>query len=142
MEDNDGRKGGKVVVQETMGSFPLTPEFVVSVVASAVALALEVVPGLKTRWEALPAEVKRFAWLVGCVLVGGAPWALGCLGGVLGLDLSALRIVGACEVDTLAEGMQIAFLAYFASQSVHGISVAGAKATSYLRARGEGATAV
>jgi hypothetical protein len=131
-----------MVVQDVIGSFPLTAELVVSVVAGAVALVLEVVPGLKRRWEALPAEVKRFVWLVGCLLVGAAPWALGCLGGVLGLDLGALRIVGTCEVNTLAEGMQVAFLAYFASQSVHGLSVAGGKAASLLRSRGQEATTI
>jgi hypothetical protein len=131
-----------MVVQEVMGSSPLTPDLVLSVVAGAVALALEVVPGLKSRWEVLPTEVKRFAWLAGCLVVGGTPWALGCLGGVLGLDLSGLGMVGSCTVDTLAEGMQIAFLAYFASQSVHGLSLAGGKAASYLRDRGHGAEAV
>jgi hypothetical protein len=124
------------------GSFPLTPEVVVSVVAGAVALALEMVPGLKGRWELLPSELKRFTWLVGCVLVGLAPWALGCLGRTLALDLSGLGIVGTCQLDTLTQGMQVAFLAYFAAQSVHGLSVAGGKAVAYVRDRSQAAGAV
>ena len=55
----------------------------------------------------------------------------------MGVDLSGLWIVGTCEVDTLAQGMQVAFMAYFASQSVHGLSVAGAKAVTYFRNRGQ-----
>lgn len=124
------------------GSFPLTPQIVVSVVAGAVSLALEIVPGLRERWERLPAEVKRFTWLIGCLLVGLAPWALGCLGRALNLDLTGLAIVGTCQLDTLAQGMQVAFLAYFAGQSVHGLSVAGGKAVAYLRDRSQTAGAI
>jgi hypothetical protein len=124
------------------GSFPLTPQIVVSVVAGAVSLALEIVPGLKERWERLPAEAKRFAWLVGCLLVGLAPWALGCLGQTLNVDLTGLAIVATCQVDTLAQGMQVAFLAYFAAQSVHGLSVAGGKAVAYPRDRSQAAGAI
>ena len=128
---------GELPLPAVADGISLTPDFVVSVVAGVIALALEVVPGLTERWESLPAELRRFAWLLGCVLVGVAPLALGCLGGVLGVDLSGLWIVGTCEVDTLAHGMQVAFVAYFASQSVHGLSVAGAKAVTYFRNRGQ-----
>ena len=124
---------GSLVLSVLAGAVTITPEFVVSVVAGAMALALEVVPGLKGRWELLPAELKRFAWLLGCLLVGVTPCALGCVSRALGVDLSMLWIVGSCQADTLARGMQVAFLAYFASQSVHGLSVAATKAASYYR---------
>lgn len=126
-----------LLVRVLWETFDVTPDFVVSVVAGVLALALEVVPGLRRRWEVLPAEAKRFAWLVGCVLVGTAPWLLGCLGRALGVHLSGLAIVGACEVGTFARGMQVAFMAYFASQSVHGLSVAGLKAAAYLKERSQ-----
>ena len=65
---------GELLLPAVAGGMSLTPDFVVSVVAGAIALALEVVPGLTERWESLPAELRRFAWLLGCVLVGVAPW--------------------------------------------------------------------
>ena len=105
----------------------LTPALVVSIVSSVLALVLELVPGLSERWMNLPKEIKRFAWLIGCALVGILPWALGCLAARLGLDLTYLIIVGSCEPDTLAQGLQIAFAAYFSAQSVHGLSVATRK---------------
>ncbi len=106
----------------------LTPEFVVSLVAGALALALEVVPGLKEWWSKLTWEAKRFAWLIGCVVVGIGPWVLGCIAQQFGLDLTAIVMVATCSADSFVQGLQIAFLAYFASQSVHGLSVAGLKA--------------
>lgn len=106
----------------------LTPEFVVSLVAGALALALEVVPGLRKWWSDLTWESKRFGWLVGCVVVGIGPWVLGCIAQRFGLDLTGLIIVVPCDTDSFVQGLQIAFLAYFSSQSVHGLSVAGLKA--------------
>jgi hypothetical protein len=99
----------------------VTEQLVVSVVAAVLALALEVIPGLQKRWEALSWEAKRFAWLVGCLLVGAAPFVLGCVSVRLGIEMGSLSIVGACQVETLAKGLQIAVLAYFASQATHGV---------------------
>lgn len=106
----------------------LTPQFVVSMVAGVLALALEVVPGLRERWADLSWEAKRFGWLIGCVVVGSGPWVLGCIAQWFGFDLTGLVIVATCDADSFVQGLQIAFLAYFASQSVHGLSVAGLKA--------------
>ena len=122
------------VVQGGQG-LPLTPEFIVSVVAGVLALALDLVPGLKQRWDGLRKEWKRFAWLLGCFVVGIGPWALGCLSQMVGIDLSGLWFVGTCGVDTFARGMQVAVSAYFVSQSVHGVVVGGAKAIAYVRDR-------
>jgi hypothetical protein len=36
------------------------------------------------------------------------------------LDLTFVSWAGSCEVETLARGLQIGFLAYFASQATHG----------------------
>ena len=105
----------------------LTPALVVSIVSSVLALVLELVPGLSDKWHDLPQEVKRFAWILGCALVGILPWALGCFAARFGLDLTYMIIVGSCEPDTLAQGLQIAFAAYFSAQSVHGLSVATRK---------------
>ncbi len=106
----------------------LTPEFVVSLVAGALALALEVVPGLREWWSDRTWEGKRFGWLVGCVVVGIGPWVLGCISQRFGLDLTGFVLVATCCADSFVQGLQIAFLAYFSSQSVHGLSVAGLKA--------------
>ena len=83
------------------------------------ALVLELVPAVRARWELLGWEAKRFAWLVGCVLVGTVPFVLGCVAARLGIEAGS-GIVGACTVETLAKGMQVGFVAYFASQAVHG----------------------
>jgi hypothetical protein len=99
----------------------VTEQLVVSVVAAVLALALEVIPGLQKRWETLSWEAKRFAWLVGCLLVGAAPFVLGCVSGRLGIEMGSLSIVEACGVETLAKGVQTAVLAYFASQATHGV---------------------
>ncbi len=105
----------------------LTPALVLSIVSGVLALVLELVPGLSEKWRDLPKEAKRFAWLIGCALVGVLPWALGCIASALGADLTFLIIVGTCQPDTLAQGLQIAFAAYFSAQSVHGLSVATRK---------------
>ena len=97
-----------------------TPEFIVAVVAAAISLALDVVPGLKERWEALPKEVKRFAWLIGCLTVGLVPWALACFG-------IPFWVMVACTAAGLAQRLELGFTAYFVSQSTHGLFKAGYK---------------
>jgi hypothetical protein len=99
----------------------VTEQLVVSVVAALLALALEIVPGLRVRWETLGWEAKRFTWLVGCLVVGAVPFLLGCVSGYLGIEAGSLSVVGTCEVETLARGTQIGLLAYFASQATHGV---------------------
>jgi hypothetical protein len=98
----------------------VTEQWVAGVMAAILALVLELVPQVKARWEGMSWEAKRFAWLVGCVTVGATPFVLGCVAGRLGIEAGSAAIVGSCTVDTLAKGMQIGFLAYFASQAVHG----------------------
>ncbi len=53
----------------------LTVELIVTVLAAVLALAFDLVPGLKERWEGLGQEVKRFSWLIGCLVVITAPKA-------------------------------------------------------------------
>ena len=98
----------------------VTEQWIVGVVAAVLALVLDLVPAVKARWETLGWEAKRFAWLVGCVLVGTVPFVLGCLAQRLGIEAGSASIVGSCTVETLAKGMQVGFVAYFASQAVHG----------------------
>ena len=98
----------------------VTEEWIVGVLAGLLALVLELVPAVRARWELLGWEAKRFAWLVGCVVLGTVPFVLGCVASKLGIESVTAAIVGTCEVETLAKGMQIGFLAYFASQAVHG----------------------
>ena len=98
----------------------VTEAWIVAVVSAVLALLLEVIPGLRKRWEALTWEAKRFAWLVGCVVIGTAPFVLGCLAARFGIEVGGATFVGTCAVDTLARGMQMGFVAYFASQATHG----------------------
>lgn len=93
----------------------LTPELIVAVVAAGIALALDVIPGLSAKWEALPKEVKRFTWLVACLLVGLIPWVLTCL-----LDVP-FWVVVVCTPEGLLDVLGLGMLAYFASQSAHGL---------------------
>jgi hypothetical protein len=96
----------------------LTPELVVAVVAAVIALVLDVVPGLSSKWEALPKEVKRFTWLVGCLLVGVGAWVVSCV-----LNIGHYIIV-VCTASGFLDALQIAFLAYFSSQATHGVVTA------------------
>jgi hypothetical protein len=105
------------------GSTGLSTDMVLSVVGGALAIGLEVVPGLEKRWEGLPAEVKRFSWLIGCLLVGGVPPLAACVAGNLGMDVSGLPAWAQCSASAVAEGIRISCLAYFASQSAHGLTV-------------------
>jgi hypothetical protein len=108
----------------------LTPELIAGVVAAAIALALDVVPGLSPRWEALPQEVKRFAWLIGCFLVGLVPWVLKCLADI------EFGVAVVCTPEGLLDVLRIGFLAYFASQSVHGLYVLTTKVLKVYRLEG------
>jgi hypothetical protein len=105
------------------GSTGMSTEMVLSVVGGVLAIGLEVIPGLERRWEALPAEVKRFSWLFGCLLVGGVPPLAACLAGGLGIDVGSLPAWAQCSASAIAEGIRISCLAYFASQSAHGLTV-------------------
>lgn len=98
-------------------------ETILMVVGGVLAVALEIVPGVKTRWQGLPDEAKRFAWLVGCFVVGVGPPVLACIGARLGLDLSASVAWMDCSVGSLGKGMEVAAMAYFASQSAHGATL-------------------
>jgi hypothetical protein len=99
----------------------LTPELIVSVVAAVIALALDLMPGLAPWWENLPTEVKRFAWLAGCLLVGVIPWAVNCL-----LKVPFwIRVV--CTPLGFVDVLSMGFMAYFSSQAVHGLASLGKK---------------
>jgi len=113
--------GAAPALQE--GSTGLSTDMVLSVVGGALAVGLEVIPGLEKRWEALPAEVKRFSWLIGCLLVGIGPPVAACVAGGVGLDVSGLPGWARCSASAMAEGMRISCLAYFASQGAHGVTV-------------------
>lgn len=109
----------------------ITAAWIVATITAFLALLLELVPGLRKRWDALSWEQKRFAWLTGCLILGAAPWALGCLGALTHVTITIVPWAGTCELNTLATGLQIGFTAYFASQAaqgvVHGIKVVAAK---------------
>lgn len=98
----------------------VTAAWIVATITALLALALELIPGLRKRWDALSWEQKRFAWLVGCLILGAAPWVLGCTGRILNLSITFVSWAGSCEIDTLATGLQLGFVAYFASQATHG----------------------
>lgn len=103
----------------------LTPELIVAVVAAAIALALDVIPGLSAKWEDLPKEVKRLTWLVACLLVGLFPWVLTCL-----LEIP-FWVVVVCTAEGLLDVLGLGMLAYFASQSTHGLVELGRKVVKW-----------
>jgi len=111
----------------------LSAEAIVTLLAGGLAIVLEVIPGLQKRWDCLTWETKRFLWLAGCVVLGLAPPVLACLGRVFGVVLPAVSFVTTCDADGLARGGQMAFTAFFASQTTHGLSKVGVKAFNYLR---------
>ncbi len=113
-----------------MAQQSLTPELVVTVLAAVMAVAFDVVPGLKAKWEALGQERKRFAWLLGCLAVGVVPVGLACVG------LDQFFDVG-CGADGLARGMQVATAAYFSGQFTHGVAAITRKTAAYYRSRNE-----
>ena len=93
----------------------LTAALVVSALAAVAAIAFEIVPGLKEKWEALSREKKRFAWLIGCLGIGLAPVGLACVG------LTQFFTVS-CTADGAAQSLQIATTAYFSGQFTHGMA--------------------
>ena len=93
----------------------LTAALIVSVLAALAAIAFEIVPRLKERWEALSREKKRFAWLLGCLGVGMVPVGLACVG------LTQFFTVS-CSADGVAHSVQIATTAYFSGQLTHGVA--------------------
>ena len=93
----------------------LTAALIVSALAAVAAIAFEIVPGLKEKWEPLSREKKRFAWLLGCLGVGLAPVGLACVG------LTQFFTVS-CTVDGVGQSLQIATTAYFSGQFTHGIT--------------------
>jgi hypothetical protein len=114
-----------------MAQTSLTPELVVTVVASLLALVMDLVPQFKAKWDALGQEQKRFAWLGGCLVVGVAPVGLACVG------LDQFFDVG-CGADGLARGIQVGTLAYFSGQFTHGLAAVSRKAyATYHRSKNE-----
>jgi len=124
---------GPVVQEQPDPGGRLSPEAIVSLLAGGLAIVLEVVPGLQKRWDSLTWETKRFLWLAGCLIVGLSPPVLACLGRVFGVVLPAVSFVTTCDADGLARGGQMAFTAFFASQTTHGLSKVGVKAVKYVR---------
>jgi hypothetical protein len=108
----------------------ITAAWIVATISAILALALELIPGLRKRWETLGWEQKRFAWLVGCLILGAAPWVLGCTGRILNVTITFVSWAGSCEIDTLATRLQLGFTAYFASQATHGAAHAVQTATN------------
>ena len=106
----------------------LTPALIVAILSALLAAALELVPGLSTRWFNLPKEVKRLSWLFGCLFLGITPWLLGCFGARLGLQPGFLWVARTCEPDTLAQGLGIATAAYFAGEASLAVTIATRKA--------------
>jgi hypothetical protein len=99
----------------------LSADLLVSIVAVAISLCLDVVPGLSERWEELPKEVKRFTWLIGCMVAGVAIWLLGCVAEI------QVGVILLCNGAGLLAALRIGFQAYFLSQSVHGLVVSVGK---------------
>ena len=107
---------------------PLTPAIVAATLSAILAAALELVPGLNDWWLKRRKETKRLAWLIGCALLGISPWLLGCIGARLGLQPGFMAFARTCHPDTLAQGLGIAMVAYFAGEATLAATIAARKA--------------
>lgn len=106
---------GMGFVQDPPAGVNLTPELIVGVVALGISLILDLVPGLSDGWESLPKEVKRWAWLIGCLVAGLGLWALYCVVGV------TTYVFVTCDRAGVVEVLRISLVAYFSSQATHGV---------------------
>ena len=107
---------------------PLTPAIVAAALSAILAAALELVPGLNDWWLKRRKETKRLAWLIGCAALGISPWLLGCIGARLGLQPGFMAFARTCHPDTLAQGLGIATVAYFAGEASLAATIVARKA--------------
>ena len=107
---------------------PLTPAIVAAALSAILAAALELVPGLSDWWLKRRKETKRLAWLIGCAVLGISPWLLGCIGSAIGLEPGFLAFARSCHPDTLAQGLGIGMVAYFAGEATLAATIAARKA--------------
>jgi hypothetical protein len=89
----------------------MTAVWVSGVVALVFSLAFDLVPGLKEKWDSCSEEMKKWGWLLGCLLVPLAVVGLCCLG--------TCFFAVACTADSLATALSIGAAAYVPSQVSH-----------------------
>jgi hypothetical protein len=94
---------------------PISPELLASLYAGLLSLLLSYVPGLNTRWTALPEDTKKAIMGLGLILISGGVFAAGCA--------PALGIVFVeCSSGGALRLISILIAALWTNQSVHRLS--------------------
>jgi len=94
---------------------PISPELLASLYAGLLSLLLSYVPGLNTRWTALPEDTKKALMGLGLILISAGVFAAGCA--------PALGIVFVeCSTGGAVKLFSILVSALVANQSVHRLS--------------------
>jgi len=101
----------------------LTAEIIFAFLSAVMALAFDLVPGLKDRWEALPKETKAWGWLLACTGVPIFLWGLACK---LGVVLFGFTWV--CDANGFVDAILLGFAAYGLSQASHFVAKLTGKA--------------
>lgn len=91
----------------------MTGEVVYAALAFVLSLALDIIPGLKDKWKALPKGTKEFGWLIASLGVPMGLWALACYAGV------KLFFEYQCDVNGFVVVMKVGLVAYGLSQGTH-----------------------
>jgi len=110
-----GGGGPAVVAGVQAEGVDLSAEVVAAVVAAAISVLLEVVPGLAKMWDGVAPEYKRLAWLVGCLAVPLVILGAGCVA----LDLGV--VAPTCDKQGAVEALKVGFAAYFAGQATFAV---------------------
>ncbi len=95
----------------------MTAEFIYTALNVALALALDLVPGLKEKWDGLPEESKRWGWLLGSLTLPIGLWVLACEFAFNpgGFDFD-------CSPNGMATAVVMGIAAYYLSQGGHALA--------------------
>ena len=107
---------------------PVSPELLSSLYAGILSLLLSYVPGLNTRWAALPEDTKKAVMALGLIAISAGVFAAGCAP-ALGLVFIECSTGGALKLAS------ILIAALWTNQAVHRISPA-TEAVRLAKARG------
>ena len=94
----------------------MTAELIATIVGMIVSVALEVIPGIKDKWNVW--KWKRLTLLVGFVAVPVIVWALGCFA-----DISFIQQNFTCDVQGGLMAAGLGFLAFVGNQGAFGYAV-------------------
>lgn len=101
----------------------MTGGAIYAVLTVVLGLILDLVPGVKEKWEAMPIEGKRWAWLLGSV---GVPVIV--YGGKCVLGVDPFGVAWECGPEGLIAAGGLGVAAYYLSQGAHGLAKASGRA--------------